>query len=398
MRFPWLVGACVMAASTLAGCAIGGTEEHARAPFYRYDREEVPGDPGTVVRTEAMQGAPSNASAYRILYRSTGLDGEPIMVSGVVVVPAGPAPAGGRPVVAWAHPTTGVVQRCAPSLALLMFDDMPGLRDMLARGFVVVATDYPGLGTPGPHPYLVGVSEGRAVLDSVRAAIRLPGIQASRHFAVWGHSQGGQAALFAGLLARRYAPDIDITGVAATAPATDLATLLHDDFASDGGRNLTAMTLWSWARVYGLSLESVVAPAALPTVDALAGECIESVYDMMARRRSQGPLATAFLRIGDLTQVEPWRSFLLQNSPGTLPAALPVFLAQGGADTLVRPEVTAAYEAKLCAAGSAVRMLKMPGVGHGFAGFESANAAVGWLGDRLAGRPAPSDCASPPGR
>lgn len=383
---------CAIAAAGLFGCAVGGTDAHARSAFYLYRAEEARGAPGSLIRTEPMEGAPLGARAFRILYRSTGLRGEPIAVSGVVVIPSGAAPAGGRPIVAWAHPTTGIVPRCAPSLALFVFEDMPGLKAMLAQGDVVVATDYPGLGTRGPHPYLVGVSEGRAVLDSVRAATQLAATGAGKRYAVWGHSQGGQAALFAGMLARGYAPELQLTGVAATAPATDLQTLLRDDFDSDGGRNLTAMTLWSWTRVFGIPLDGIVAPAAMPTVDALAEECIESVYDMLQRRHSQGPLARQFLAVEDLTQVEPWRSLLLQNIPGTLPSDVPVMLSQGDADTLVRPAVTAAYKARLCAAGSKVRALGMPGVGHGFAGFDSASATVAWIADRMAGRPAPDDC------
>lgn len=73
--------------------------------------------PGTILRAEAMPGAPSGAHAWRVLYRSTGFDGKPIAVSGVVIAPAGDAPPGGRPVVTWAHPTTGVVSRCTPSRA-----------------------------------------------------------------------------------------------------------------------------------------------------------------------------------------------------------------------------------------------------------------------------------------
>jgi hypothetical protein len=128
---------------------------------------------GRLIQAQPLAGAPDGASAYRILYQSTGLRGEPITVSGMVIAPPGPAPDGGRPVVAWAHPTTGVVERCAPSLARKRFQMIAGLRLMLARGYVVAATDYPGLGTPEVHPYLVGESEGRAVLDSVPGQARL---------------------------------------------------------------------------------------------------------------------------------------------------------------------------------------------------------------------------------
>jgi acetyl esterase/lipase len=347
---------------------------------------------GALVQTQPLYGAPDGAAAYRILYRSTGLSGEPIVVSGMVVIPQGDPPPGGRPIVAWAHPTTGVAPRCAPSLARVRFQMIQGLRDMVERGYVVTATDYPGLGTPQTHPYLVGDSEGRAVLDSVRAARALPGAQASSRFAVWGHSQGGQAALYTGLLARGYAPDLQLVGVAAAAPATELSALMRDDLGTSGGNNLTAMTLWSWARVYGAPIDNVVEPAAMPAVNRLAGECIESIFDLFERRRTEKSLEHRFLSVKNFAGDEPWRSLLARNTPGALAPDIPVFLAQGDADKLVRPEVTADYMRRLCRDGSSVRMVVLPGVGHGMLGRDSANAAVAWMADRFAGTPAPSDC------
>src|ERR1700735_5698319 len=92
----------------------------ANAPtdFYRAPPSEAAGAPGTLVRQEVIDDAPLGATTYRVLYRSTGLDNKPILVSGVVIVPPGDPPAGGRPIVAWAPPTSGVVPRCAPSLAI----------------------------------------------------------------------------------------------------------------------------------------------------------------------------------------------------------------------------------------------------------------------------------------
>jgi acetyl esterase/lipase len=310
----------------------------------------------------------------------------------VIIIPAGTPPAGGWPIVAWAHPTTGIVPRCAPSLAMFVFQQMAGSKELLEQGYAIAATDYPGLGTPGPHPYLVGVSEARAVIDSVRAARSFPGLEMSNRYAVWGHSQGGQAALFTGMISQTYAPELQLVGVAAAAPATDLATLMTDDLNTTGGRNLTAMTVWSWARVFDISAESVVAPAAMPTVDRLATECIESVYDIMVRGETSKPLAQDFLVVANPATLEPWHSLLVRNTPGVLPPSLPVFLAQGSADGLVRPQVTHNYMDKLCQAGSRVRMLVMPNVSHGFAGKDSAAEAVAWMADRFAGRPAPSDC------
>ena len=111
------------------------------------------------------------------------------------------------------------------------------------------------------HPYLIGASEGRAVLDSVRAARDLPDAGASNRFAVWGHSQGGHASLYTGELAASYAPDLKLVGVAAAAPATYLVELFDADKSSSAGKDLTAMTISSWSRLENLPVTSIVEPA-----------------------------------------------------------------------------------------------------------------------------------------
>jgi len=383
---------CLAAVVCLATLMFRASDAGAQTPFYRATPQELDGPPGSLIRSEPMAFAPAGAQAYRVLYRSVGMQGEPIAVSGVIVVPPGPAPAGGRPIVAWAHPTTGVVPHCAPSLAIFVFQQMAGLRRLIEQGAVVAATDYPGLGTAGPHPYLVGASEAQAVIDSVRAARTLPDVGDGNSFAVWGHSQGGQASLYTGLIANTYAPELRLVGVAAAAPATSLVTLMGDDFKSAGGKNLTAMTLWSWSRVYGAPIDHVVLPEAMPTIDRLSNECIESVFDILERRKTEKPLEQQFLSVPNIAAVQPWRSLAMRNSPGTLPPNIPLFLAQGTADNIVRPEVTRSYMQRQCTAGSKVSMMWVPGVGHGFIARDSADAAVAWMMDRFAGRPAPSDC------
>ena len=339
-----------------------------------------------------MPTSPAGSNAYRVLYRSTGLKGEPIAVSGVVIVPSQPPASGTRPIVAWAHPTSGIVPHCAPSLARNFYRQVQGLQDMLQRGYVVTATDYPGLGTVGPHPYLVGASEGRAVLDSVRAAGSLVGGDASQRFAVWGHSQGGQAAFFAAGLARSYAPELSLVGVAAAAPATDLKTLLLDDLNTSGGDNILAMTLWSWSRVYDASLNGIVDPTALPLMDQLAAQCLESIIDILPRQSIGKALMQRFLLVDDVTDRQPWRRLLAENNVPALSRGMPVFLSQGTADTTVRSDVTLAYMGRLCASRNPVRMLLLSDVGHAFVARDSASAAVAWIGGRFAGQPPPSDC------
>jgi pimeloyl-ACP methyl ester carboxylesterase len=372
----------------LAFCALPAAAQS----FYEAPQSDVAGPPGTLVRQEPMPGAPLGAAAYRVLYRSTSFDGKPILVSGVIVVPPGAPPPGGRPIVAWAHPTSGIVPHCAPSLAIFIFQQIQGLRPLVERGYVVAATDYPGLGTPGPHPYLVGISEARAVIDSVRVARNMPGAGGGTRFVVWGHSQGGQAALFTGIIAKSYAPELTLLGVAAAAPATELTALMDDDLGTPGGNNIMAMTLWSWQRVFGAKMDKVVDPRAMPSVDLLAQECVEGPLDLFVRGRTEKPLEQYFLTVEHPGDVEPWHTLLEQNTPGTLPPDIPIFLAQGTSDPIIRPEVTQHYATALCKAGSKVKALELPNVGHGIAGRAAAPYAVEWMTARFAGEPAPDDC------
>ncbi|MEX0791244.1 MAG: lipase family protein, partial [Actinomycetota bacterium] len=114
-------------------------------------------------------------------------------MSGLVFAPAALAAAGSRPVVAWGHGSVGLGDSCAPSRSPGDLTFQPILSQLLDRGYVVAATDYEGLGTPGSHPWLVGESEGRGVLDSVRAARQIPESAAGNRFVTFGASQGGGA-------------------------------------------------------------------------------------------------------------------------------------------------------------------------------------------------------------
>ena len=152
------------------------------------------------------------------------------------------------------------------------------------------------------------------------------------------------------------------------------------------------MTLWSWARVFSAPINRVVEATAMRTVDQLASECIKSIFDIVVRRRTERPLERNFLTVRNVGNVEPWRSLLAGNTPGPLPPDVPVFLAQGLMDKLVRPEVTLDYMAGLCRGGSVVRMFTMANVNHGYAAHDSAGAAVNWITDRFAGFAAPNDC------
>ena len=380
------------AKAALPLCLSLGLGQEAEA-VYDVKPGEASGKPGSIIRVWPLDGGgPGGGNAFRILYRSKGLNNQPIAVSGAIFIPPGPPPPGGRNVLAYAHPTSGVVDACAPSLMPDTAGMIWGLADMLAKGYVVVATDYPGLGTPGIHPYLIGVSEGRSVLDSVRAARDLPGAGASNRFVVWGHSQGGHAALYTGELAASYAPDLKLFGVAAAAPATYLVELFDADKSTATGIELTAMALYSWSKLYNDPATSIVEPGAMPIYQRMAQDCIESVPEFAALNQAEKPLSQMQFLKADPSETEPWRGIMLRNTPGQAPAGAPVFIAQGTADTTVLPAITKQFGVALCKQGTRVSFILMKGVTHTFAAKNSVGQALAWMGDRFRGAPAPSDC------
>jgi acetyl esterase/lipase len=378
-------------AGTAVVALFAGFGGDAAQALYDVSPGEIHGKPGTLIRVWPLEsGGPGNSDAFRFLYRSTGLKGESIPVSGAIFIPSGSAPAGGRNVIAWAHPTSGVAPDCAPSL----YPDRAGLiwnlKDMLREGYVVVATDYPGLGTDGVHPYLIGESAGRAVLDSVRAARNFSNSKASNRFAVWGHSEGGHASLFTGQLAARYAPELKLVGVAAAAPATYLVDLFEDDAKTE--QDLIAMALLSWTRLENVAPATIVEPGVMSAFKATALGCLTSIAQFEALEKDAKRLQAArFLKI-DPTKINPWKGIMLRNSPGQARAGAPVFIAQGTADTTVDPQVTKRFAKALCARGERVAFVELPGVSHIFAARDSAPTAIKWMNDRFKGLPAPSSC------
>jgi acetyl esterase/lipase len=362
--------------------------------FYEVAPSALAGPPGSLIRIEGMPEIKlTRAMAYRILYRSTGMRGEPIAVSGIAIVPFRAPPDGGWPVVAWAHGTTGIVPKCAPSLLPEPLKTIAGVNELIAGDFVIVATDYPGLGAGTIHPYLVGVSEGRAVLDAVRAVRNMPAARAGDRFALFGYSQGGHAVLWAGQLHRRYAPELDLVGLAALAPATDLGQLFTDDIHRLAGRILSGLVMESWSnpRVYGAPLGLLIAPSEQAAFREIGGDCIDlapdEIRDLGANRRIPGD----FL-IGSPTKVEPWRSLVIANRPSTDPIGVPFYIAQGTADTTVDPPVTEDFVQRLCAAGSVVRLEKFPGKTHHDIPKAAGRTAVKWIRDRFEGRQPPDNC------
>lgn len=357
----------------------GVAEEASEGPFYALPTPLPAGAPGELVRKEPLASAPNGVNAWRVLYHSKDLYGNGILVSGVVAAPEGPAPEGGRTVVSWGHPTTGTRTRCAPSVGIDPFDLIEGMKSLLDRGYVVVATDYAGMGAPGPDSFLVGGTEGRNMLDAVRAAGRL-GVGASSRVALWGHSQGGHAALFAAELAESYAPELKVQAIAVAAPAVDLAALLDADIADISGVTIAAYAFDSYTSVYqrtrGADPRNILTAPAVAALPHMAGLCLlgqnSQLHDISR------PLLGNFLA-ADPASTEPWATLLAENTPGGSKLQMPLFVAQGADDTLVRPETTAGFVASQQALGTKVTSEVLPKTGHGLAALRALPTMLPWL-------------------
>ena len=376
-----VVATSVFALSTGAGAAAKDAGD-----FYTPPANMPKKSPGTLIRSTPI-AAPSGAKAWKVLYHSRAVDGRDIAVSGVVVVPSGTAPKASRPVVTWAHGTTGLGDQCAPSKGVDAASAIPFVKQLVDAGYVVAATDYEGLGTPGVHPYLVGESEGRGVLDAARAARALGGSGASDRVLIAGHSQGGQAALFAGELAKSYAPELAVAGIVAAAPAADVEQILPLAASINGGAGYLAMGIQGFHAAYpDADPAAVLAPDAEARSEAATTQCSDEVMAAF-----QGVSGAAVLAHDPLS-IPAIRARLHENSAGNRPAGAPLLVVQGSADTTIPKVLTDAFDAKACAAGDTVEYRVYDGATHGSVIVAAQDDVVQWLKDRVAGKPAPTSC------
>lgn len=346
--------------------------------------------PGTLVSATPITSAlPGGLRGWRISYLTTDVHGAVVKATGTVTAAPGNSTKA-RPVLAVAHGTTGVAAACAPSRGAVPFVGPAALR-LLAEGWVAVSPDYVGLGSSGRHGYLVGTEEAHAVLDGVRAARSL--LSTSKRAVVWGHSQGGHAALWTGSIAKSYAPDVDLLGVAATAPATDLPALVASPVQTPLLKVVESYLASSWSAVYGGV--GWVAAANAPLVDQIARLCVptaqRAIFGLAAQIR--GPVFQA-------TAVEGELGDLLDENVPRGPFEVPVFVGQGSQDAAVPVQLQRRWVVEQCREGASLDYREYPGLGHTTVIAATSPLTpdlTAWIRGRLAGDPVRDSCASLPG-
>lgn len=365
----------------------------AHAPDTFYDPPpDVPRKPGELLRSEPLKDVmlPAGVRGWRILYATTVDDSTPATAVATVFAPTDP-PAGPRPVIAWEHGTTGLLRKCMPSLVSLPTKGVPWCNRIVTAGWVVVATDYSFAEDGGPHPYLIGEGEARAVLDSVRAARQMSELSLDKRMVMWGYSQGGHAALWAGIIGPRYAPDLEIVGVAAIAPAANIKNILAMNVAAD--KRFGPYIALSYSRFYpDITFERALRPEALDAARQIVNLCgfvrpedPERIEALAAT--FDGPaLATS--------SNKALQARLEQNTPDGL-IKTPVVIAQGLSDLVVPSSATDAYVEDRCSAGQRLEYWTFAGRDHLTIvqrGTPLEELLIRWTTERFANEPHASSC------
>lgn len=367
-----------------------------------------PGAPGTLVKAEPIEGdAPNGMRLFRILYQSTDLQGNAIPVTGLFAVPAGDPPPGGFPLVGFGHGTTGVGQACGMSQTPLepntpaYSNFVPHIQPMVEQGWAVVASDYSGLGAPGPASYLVGPLEGRGILDSMRAVLTPSANIGSvpidqTKLGVYGKSQGGEAVLSAMELAPEYAPELDIAGGVSLAPGlTPGIQGVLDAVASNPtstSQNMFVLLIAkSFAENYpdDTNLEEILSDKGKEKMAILdqycGGELAERVVDVPLSQLLNTPVASGLV------------TALGKAMPGSTPLEMPVVIVQGLKDKTILPQFTHAQVMSRCALGDTVFYVRYPFDDHPSLNFQARvtqPSVIDWMEARWAGEPAPDNCAN----
>jgi predicted esterase len=320
--------------------------------------------------------------AWRMLYRSTSAVGDPVAVSGSLLIPCGRTRKP-RPLIGYAVGTHGIGDAAAPSRLLCKgLEWEAGLIAMLlARGWAVALTDYQGLGTPGDHTYMVGRALGPNVLDAMRAARQLAPEQLPDQgpAAIIGYSEGGAAAAWAAQLQPTYAPDVPLAAVAAGAAAADVET---------AGPSLDG-TFFSFFMAYG----GIGYAAAYPELELdayLTPMAAERVAEMRESSIFQAMLwAPRYMRATDLTdpnvlEMPEWRARLRENRLGDIAPAAPVLLHHARRDQIVSFAQSVNLRDDWLARGANVRLyVTRGGVDHISGAVAGTPVALDWITKRL---------------
>lgn len=401
-------------------------------PFYADVMKMTPdGKLGQVIKQEKIDTPIKGAQAWRIAYISSDAMDRKTIATGLVVAPMGPAPAGGRPIMSWAHGTTGSAQNCGPSQVLNpavplnqyfslngnSWTDygIPSLEEFIAEGYVVVATDYQGLGGGGRHQYSVAISNGKDAINAARAAGAIKETGANKKALIYGWSQGGGATIAAAGLTNyirqtgtafdqlemigfvALAPDY----IASLAPSRNLDQAGADKFINEGVAkfssnvfDFTHATMYFWGTQTAfpnLKLTDLFTDEGAKVVDTIySNKCMHVASDTFGFL--YGSNFKSLLKPKP-TNTMAWANALLQGSVPLVKPIAPVMIYYGDKDTTMPPVMGQIYQGQMCKLGGNVGRMQLPGEQNHFTTPPLAKQFyIPWVKDRVAGKPLANAC------
>ena len=402
------------------------------APFYESLKVIKPeGKLGQIIKQEKIKTSVKGAQAWKIAYVSSDVADRKTIVTGLVVAPIGQAPKEGRPILAWAHGTTGSAQNCGPSQIIdpavplneyFLMDGnswtdygIPNVEEFVNEGYVVVATDYQGLGGGGKHQYAVAGTNGRDVINSARAASSMKEAGTGKKTVVYGWSQGGGATIAAASLVDYQvqqgtaADNLQYVGYVALAPE-DVAIMLPNVPTDEAGAaklmngftqaNVPnvflfahfVMGLWGTQAAYpDLKLTDVLTDEGAKATDKLSSnKCIHVLSDTF--NYAYGDQYKSLLK-PEASNSLAWVKAFVDGSVKPVKPAAPVVIYWGTKDTAVPPVMHELYQKQMCSMGANVERIQLPGEQtHFTTPGVSAPMYLEWVKDRIKGKPLSNNC------
>lgn len=386
---------------------------------------------GQVIKQEKIETSVKGAQAWKIAYISSDISSRKTISTGLVVVPVGQAPAGGRPIMTWAHGTTGAAQNCGPSQVIdpvvplneyflvggNSWTDygIPAIEEFIKEGYVVVATDYQGLGSGGRHQYSVAATNAMDTINAARAVGSMKETSANKKTLVYGWSQGGGAAIaLAGMpeyvkQAGTASDNLDIVGFVALAPQ-DISILAPagkrdqataDKYFQDSQKmfldnvfNFTHATMFYWgtqAAFPNLKLADIFTDEGVKVVnDIYSNKCMHAASDTF--NFNYGASYASLLRQKPVNTVA-WAEAMLKGGVPVAKPIAPIQIYFGSKDTAVPPMMHKLYQEQACKLGGNVGRMQLPGEqSHFTTPGTSKPFYLAWVKDRIAGKPLANAC------
>ncbi|MEA9602745.1 lipase family protein [Polynucleobacter sp. MG-28-Ekke-A2] len=422
-----------LAAGALLGISFSAAHaDPPMRPFYAAVMKMAPeGKLGQVIKQEKIATSIKGAQAWKIAYISSDVSGRKTISTGMVVAPTGAAPASGRPVMTWAHGTTGSAQNCGPSQVIdpavplneyflvggNSWTDygIPAAEEFIKEGYVLVATDYQGLGGGGRHQYSVAATNGMDTLNAARAAVSMKETGANKKTLVYGWSQGGGATIaLAGMpdyikQTGTAADNLDVVGFVALAPqdisilapAGKLDQAAADKYFQDSQKmfldnvfNFTHATMFYWgtqAAFPNLKLSDIFTDEGVKVANEIyLNKCMHTASDTF--NFNYGSSYSTLLKQKPANTVA-WADAMQKGGVPVAKPVAPIQIYFGSKDTAVPPIMHKLYQEQACKLGGNVGRMQLPGEQSHFTTPGSSKPFyLAWVKDRIAGKPLANAC------